>query len=564
MEAIKETKAQRAERLKHELNPWEAYDEIVRYARDGIDAIPPTWLKTYLRWWGVYTQGDGVGVTGGTGGEGRGTPYFMVRIRIPNGVLDAAKLRTIADLGERHARGIVDITVRQNFQLHWVTPETLPDVLDTLRATGITTMGACGDVLRNVIGCPLAGVDGDELIDASSLVEETTALMNGHPDFYNLPRKFKVSVSGCRAWCAYPEINDVGLTAVRHPHSGDVGFALRVGGGLSTEPQLARRLDAFVRPDQVPRVVRAVAQVFRESDVLREHREKARLKFLFLQHGWTEARFLAEIERHLGETLAPGVPDDGPLDEFRDHLGVRAQKQRDTFALGLPVLRGRLTPAQLRAVADVADAHASGRVRTTVMQNLVVLDVPEAKVIRVARTLERAGLPLDVSTFARGTVACTGTEFCKLALTETKGFAARLVEDLESRLPGFDEHVKIHITGCPNSCGQHWIADIGLEGKKVKVDGRLVDAYYFCVGGGAGGHAAIARPIGYRVPVFEVAPSIERLVRAYLAHRLPGDTFRAFGARQEDAELRAILAGVVTAAVARDPSPGLVPHAVEG
>jgi sulfite reductase (ferredoxin) len=559
----KETKAQRAERLKRALNPWEAYGEIVRFAREGREAIPAEW-GTYFRWWGVYTQGDGVGVVGGTGGEGKGTKYFMVRVRVPNGVLEARQVRVVADLAERHARGIVDLTVRQNFQLHWVTIESLPEVLEGLRHSGITTIGACGDVTRNVIGCPLAGVDGDELYDASPLVAETTALLNGHPAFYNLPRKFKVSIAGCRLWCAYPEINDVGLTAVRDPRSGEVGFSLRVGGGLSTDPHLGRRLDVLVRPAQVPAVVRGVAEVFRDCEVLREHREKARLKFLFLQHAWTAARFQEELERRLGFSFAPAVPEVQPREGLRDHLGVRPQRGEGVYSVGVPVLRGRITPAQLRAVADAAEAHASGRLRTTPMQNLLVLDVPGGRLAGVVRATTAAGLPLGVSAFARGTVACTGTEFCKLALTETKGFAQRLVADLEQRLPGFDEHVTVHVTGCPNSCGQHWIADIGLEGKKVKVDGHLVDAYYFCIGGAAGGHAAIARPIGYRVPSFDVAPSIERLVTAYLAQRLPGERFRAFCARHGDVELRALLAGVETAPVARDLSPGPVPHAVEG
>jgi sulfite reductase (ferredoxin) len=563
VDATKETKAQRAERLKRALNPWEAYDEIVRFAREGRATIPAEW-GMYFRWWGVYTQGDGVGVVGGTGGEGKGTRYFMVRVRVPNGVLDARKVRVVADLAERHARGIVDLTVRQNFQLHWITIESLPEVLEALRDSGITTMGACGDVTRNVIGCPLAGVDGEEIYDASPLVAETTGLLNGHPAFYNLPRKFKVSIAGCRLWCAYPEINDVGLTAVRDPRSGEVGFSLRVGGGLSTDPHLGRRLDVFVRPVQVPAVVRGVAEVFRDSEVLREHREKARLKFLFLQQGWTEARFQEELERRLGFSLAPAVPEVQPEEGVRDHLGIRPQRGESVYSVGVPVLRGRITPDQLRAVADAAESHASGRLRATPMQNLLVLDVPGGKLAAVVRATTAAGLPLGVSTFARGTVACTGTEFCKLALTETKGFAQRLVGDLEQRLPGFDEHVTVHVTGCPNSCGQHWIADIGLEGKKLKIDGRLVDAYYFCIGGAAGGHAAIARPIGYRVPSFEVAPSIERLVTAYLAQRLPGERFRAFCARHHDVELRALLAGVETAPVARDPSPGPVPHAVEG
>jgi sulfite reductase (ferredoxin) len=562
VDATKETKAQRAERLKRAVNPWEAYDEIVRFAREGHAAIPPEW-QTYFRWWGVYTQGDGAGVVGGSGGEGRGTKYFMVRVRLPNGVLHARQARVLADLAERHALGVLDITVRQNFQLHWVTIEGLPDVLQTLRDAGITTLGACGDVVRNVVGCPLAGVDGDELIDASPLVESVTALLNGHPDFYNLPRKFKVSIAGCRSWCAYPEINDVGLTAVRDPRSGDVGFSLRVGGGLSTDPHLARRLDVFVRPEQVPAVVRGVAEVFRDSEVLREHREKARLKFLFLQHGWTEARFQAALEQRLGYALAPGVPEDAPRDGLRDHLGIRAEKHEGFYAVGVPVLRGRLSATQLRAVASAAETYASGRLRTTAMQNLIVLDVPGTGLAGVVHAASAAGLPLDVSPFARGTVACTGTEFCKLALTETKGFAERLVQELEGRLPGFDEHVTLHVTGCPNSCGQHWIADIGLEGKKLKVNGRLVDAYYFCIGGAAGGHAAIARPIGYRAPSFEVGASIERLVRSYLGERRPAERFREFCARHDDVALRALLAGVATAPVERDPSPGPVPHAVE-
>src|SRR5881396_1790485 len=307
-----ETKAQRVERLKRELNPWEAFADIQRFAREGWDAVPPEWLGTYFRWWGIYTQGDGVGAVGGKGGEGKAVRSFMVRIRIPNGALESHQLRTIADLAEWHGGGVGDITVRQNIQLHWVKLESLPEVFRALWLQGVTTLGSCGDVTRNITGCPLAGVDADELTDTSPLVHAGTQMLNGNPAFYNLPRKFKVSIAGCRTWCSYPEINDVGLTAVRHPRSGEVGFSLRVGGGLSTDPHLSRRLDVFVRPDQVPAVVRGVAEVFRDSDVLREHREKARLKFLFLQHGWTEARFQTELEKRLGFSLAPGVVEEPP------------------------------------------------------------------------------------------------------------------------------------------------------------------------------------------------------------------------------------------------------------
>ena len=249
MQALKETKAQRAERLKQALNPWTAFAEIERFAREGHASIPPEW-STYFRWWGIYSQGDGVGAVGGTGGEGKAVPYFMMRIRVPNGFVNAEQLRTIADLAERHARGIADITVRQNFQLHWVTIEALPDLVRRLDKVGITTIGTCGDVTRNITGCPVAGIDADEVADASDVVRRVTDLLNGNPDFYNLPRKYKVSISGCRVWCTYPEINDVGLTAIRHPARDEIGFSLRVGGGLSTEPHFGERLDAFVRWDQ--------------------------------------------------------------------------------------------------------------------------------------------------------------------------------------------------------------------------------------------------------------------------------------------------------------------------
>jgi len=559
-----ETKAQRVERLKREVNPWQAYDQIVRFAREGYASIPPEWLNTYFRWWGIYTQGDGVGAVGGKGGEGRATPYFMVRLRIPNGMLLSHQVRTIADLAERHARSVADITVRQNFQLHWVRVEALPDIFQSLWRCGLTTMGACGDDTRNVTGCPLAGVDADEIVDASPLVHAATRMLNGNPDFYNLPRKYKISVTGCRVWCSYPEINDVGMTALRHPRSGEVGFSVRVGGGLSTDPHFGVRLDAFVRWNQVLPIIRGISEIFRDSDVLRQSREKARLKFLFLTHGWTAERLLRALEARVGFALDPVPPEDPPEDVYRDHVGIHLQKQPGYVYAGLAVLRGRVTPAQLRAVADLADRYGTGEVRTTNMQNLLVLNVRRDRVRRLAEELEATGLRLDASPFWRGTIACTGSEFCKLALTETKGFARGLVDELERRLPGFDQHLKIHVTGCPNSCGQHWIADLGIEGKKVKVDGVLVDAYYFCVGGAVGRHQARARPIGYRVPATEVADAIERLLGAYLAERWNGENFRQFSARHTDEELREYLAGRELAAVARDPSPGRPPHGVDG
>ena len=645
MPTLTETKSQRIERLKRAKNPWDHLDEIRSFAREGHSSIPPEWLGTYFRPWGIYTQGDGLGVTGGSGGEGKSVPFFMVRIRIPNGLLTSAQVRAIAALSSEHGNGVADLTVRQNIQLHWVKIESIPEVLERLYSVGLSTTGACGDVTRNITGCPLAGVHAHELADVSPLVLALNKELVGNPEFYNLPRKFKISVSACPDWCSYPEINDISLTptlrpsssdlgaphagsacgdlgvvgsagaapfdsngagfdfssspgrwspvaglpaaasaevgpslATRHParrslgegrsslatSSSSLGFSLRVAGGLSTQPHLAVRLNAFILPHQVIPVVRAITELFRDSDVLRQSREKARLKFLFLEHGWTPDSFLAAIEARLGHSLAPAEPEQLPAHVHRDHLGVIPQKQPGLYSVGASVLRGRITPAQLNLAADLAERFGDGHVRNTPMQNLLLINVPEAHVPQVVNALNAAGLPVESSAFARGTVACTGSEFCKLALTETKSFARWLTEELEDRFPNFRDDLRLHITGCPNSCGQHWIADIGIEGKKIKSNGKLVDAYYFCVGGSVGQTASIARPVGYRCPAGDVPNAIARLLAAFHADRFRGESLQKFLARHSTDSLRHILAGTVTPEFAeRDLPLAAVPHSVE-
>ncbi|HEX3660600.1 MAG TPA: nitrite/sulfite reductase [Acidobacteriaceae bacterium] len=559
--APKETKAQKVERLKREKNPWDALDEIRAFARDGRAGIPEEW-NLYFKWWGIYTQGDGLGVTGGKGGEGRATEYFMLRIGIPNGILTAQQARTIATIAQQHAGNLVDITVRQNIQLHWLTVESLPEVIRQLDAIGLSPRGACGDVVRNVTGCPLAGIAHDELLDASPLALAVADELNGNSDFYNLPRKFKISISGCAAWCSYPEINDIGLTAV---HRGDeVGYSVRVGGGLSTEPHLAVRLNAFVHQDQALAVVRTIAEIFRDQQGLRESRDRARMKYLFLKEGWTADRFLSEIESRLGIKFDPAPEESIPDDVLRDHVGIHRQKQPELSYVGASILRGRLTGDQLAATADLADRYGAGRLRATVMQNLLFLDVPSQRAGDLARDLGQIGLHVDGSQFWRGGIACTGTEFCKLAITETKGFLRWLVDEMEERLPQFDQQLRLHVTGCPNSCGQHWIADIGLEGKKIKHEGQLADAYYFCLGGSVGLQAGTARPVGFRTPAPLVPDAIERLLRRYLGERAPGENLRAYFARNSDEFLRAALAGEDLAPVERDQAAGHVPAEVAG
>ena len=561
-----ESKAQRVERLKREKNAWEHIEEIREFARKGFDSVPPEWLGTYFRSWGVYTQGDGAGVVGGAKGEGKAVPYFMVRIRIPNGLLTSEQVNELAALSEGLGNGVADITVRQNVQLHWVKIEDLPELFERLQAVGLRTTGACGDVTRTVTGCPLAGFDAHEIADVSSVAVAIDKYLGGNSEFYNLPRKFKITVTGCPDWCSYPEINDIGLTATKRVRDGkeEVGFSLRVAGGLSTEPHIAVKLNAFVKWEQAVPVARAIAEVFRTADGLRESRDKARLKFLFLQHGWTAETFLAAIEEKLGYALEPAEPEQLPSQLHRDHVGVSEQKQAGLFSVGTSVLRGRITPAQLRVVADLAKRYGDGKVRATISQNILLVNIPQAHVQTVTEELTAAGLPVETSVFARGTVACTGSEFCKLALTETKGFARWLAESLDEKFPNFQEHLRLHITGCPNSCGQHWIADIGIEGKKIKADGKMVDAYYFCVGGSVGEIAAIARPVGYRCRSEEVPDAIARLLTKFQARPAANESLQKFLARHNNEDLRAILAGAAVGAAERDVPEGRVPHGVEG
>ncbi len=378
----KETKAQRAERLKREKNPWEAFDEVRAFAREGRSSVVPEWASTYFKWWGIYTQGDGVGATGGKGGEGLVSDYFMMRIGIPNGILSAHQLRVIGQLTQKHARNLADITVRQNIQLHWLTIESLPEVVDALDAIGLSPKGACGDVVRNVTGCPLAGIAADEVIDASPIAIEIAHLLTANPGFYNLPRKFKICATGCPSWCSYPEINDIALTpAVR---DGQVGYSLRVGGGLSNEPHLAVRLNAFLLPHQAVPAARAVTEIFRDQQVLRESRDRARLKYLFMREGWTAESFLTELQSRLDFTVLPAGSEQVPSDVFRDHVGIHPQRQPGLSYVGASVLRGRLTGEQLEAAAELAERFGNGALRATVSQNLIFINIPNSKALELA------------------------------------------------------------------------------------------------------------------------------------------------------------------------------------
>ncbi len=532
----KETAAQRVERIKRERPSWSIMDDIRRYARAGFDSISADDLQVRFRAWGLYTQGDGRGT------RGEEQPYFMMRVRTPNGVLNSSMVRTIANLSDRYARGSIDITNRQNFQLHWLRIEDVPTVWDELARVGWTSQGACGDNTRTVTGCPLAGIDHQELIDASPVALAVDRAMNGDPAFENLPRKFKITITGCSHWCTYPEINDIGVTAVRRG-DGRVAFQVRVGGGLSTRPHFAEALPAYVEAGQVLDVVRAIAGIFRDSDELRHNRAKARMKFLFINGLWTAPTILEEIERRIGYALERSPVVAPPEGVYRDHVGIHAQRQPGLDYAGFSIVSGRITTDQLRTIAQLAEGYGDGALRLTTSQNVIVLNVPHDRTADLAREAAAAGLPLSGSPFQRGTLSCTGSEYCKLAITETKKFSIALSRELEARLPQFNESLRVHVTGCPNACGQHWIADVGLQGVLIQRDGVPLEGFDVFVGGGVGSRAAFARRLGYRAPAGEIADALERLFRTFQAGRSPNESFQSWSGRAGDARLRAALAG---------------------
>jgi sulfite reductase (ferredoxin) len=513
------------------------------YAKNGFDSIDPADLRGRFRWYGLYTQrrpGIDGGKTAVLEPEELDDRYFMLRVRIDGGQLSSEQLRVISDISVKYARGTADVTDRQNIQLHWIGIESVPAIWEALEAVGLSTTEACGDTPRVIMGCPLAGFDADELTDATPEIAAVSERYIGDPAFSNLPRKFKTSISGCAAQCTHHEINDIAFAAVRHPETGEIGYDLWVGGGLSTNPMIAKRLGAFVRADQVPEVWAAVASVFRDYGY-RRLRHRARIKFLIADWGAEKFREVMEKE-YLGYALPDGPAPVNVDSAARDHVGIRPQKNGLSY-VGFAPRVGRLNGELLASVATLADRYGSGRVRTTAEQKMVILDVHESAVDDLIAELDALGLPARPSAFRRHTMACTGIEFCKLAIVETKSRAMTLIDELERRLPDFDSPVTINVNGCPNSCARIQTADIGLKGSLVTdASGKQVEGFQIHLGGTlTGGDAAgsgFGRKVrGLKATAEELPDYVERVLRRYDAARSDGETFAAWTLRATDEEL---------------------------
>jgi sulfite reductase (ferredoxin) len=531
------------EELKKNDDGLNVRDRIIGvYAKRGFDSIDPADLRGRFRWYGLYTQrrqGIDGGKTAMLEPEELDDRYFMLRIRIDGGQLSGPQLAVIADVSRRFARGTADVTDRQNIQLHWVQIEDVPAIWEALESVGLSTTEACGDTPRVILGCPLAGIDAEEIIDATPQVRQISDSYIGDPSFSNLPRKFKTAISGCAGQCVPHEINDISFVGILGP-DGEPGYDLWVGGGLSTNPMIGKRLGTFVPPEQVPEVWAGVTSIFRDYGY-RRLRHRARLKFLMAD--WGPERFREVLERdYLGHPLPDGPAPKAPGSGERDHIGIHRQHD-GRYYVGFAPSVGRMSADSLGLIGRLAAEYGSGRVRTTTEQKMVILDVPEARTADLAAELEAAGLPVTPSPFRRHTMACTGIEFCKLAIVETKHRAADLIAELERRLPDFTEPVTINVNGCPNSCARIQTADIGLKGTLVtRPDGAQVEGFQVHLGGsldgGDGEGSGFGRKIrGLKTTAEDLPDYVERVLRRFDSTRMQGESFAAWALRAPEDDL---------------------------
>ncbi|MEU7151458.1 nitrite/sulfite reductase [Streptomyces sp. NPDC045470] len=509
------------------------------YAKRGFDSIDPSDLRGRMRWWGLYTQRK-PGIDGGKTAvlepEELDDTHFMLRVRVDGGRLSVAQLRAIGEVSQEYARGTADITDRQNIQLHWIRIEDVPAIWEKLESVGLSTTEACGDCPRVIIGSPVAGIAADEIIDGSPAIAEIERRFIGSKEFSNLPRKFKTAISGSPVQDVVHEINDVAFVGVEHPEHGP-GFDLWVGGGLSTNPRLGERLGAWVPLEDVPEAWAGVVGIFRDYGY-RRLRNRARLKFLMADWGPEKFREVLENE-YLKRKLTDGPAPAEPSSRWRDHVGVHRQKD-GRFYVGFAPRVGRVDGATLVKIAELAAAHGSDRLNTTVEQKMIILDVSEDQVEPLVAGLEALDFQVRPSPFRRGTMACTGIEFCKLAIVETKARGASLIDELERRMPDFEEPVSININGCPNACARIQTADIGLKGQLVlDADGNQVEGYQVHLGGALGLQAGFGRKVrGLKVTADELPDYVERVLTRFQEQREEGERFATWAARAEEGALK--------------------------
>ncbi|AWB92607.1 nitrite/sulfite reductase [Aeromicrobium chenweiae] len=527
------------EQAKKDDNPLNVRARIENiYAHGGFESIDPGDLRGRFRWWGLYTQrkqGIDGGKTATLAPEELDADRFMLRVRVDGGQLDLDQLRTIAGISVDFAQDTADLTDRQNIQYHWIDVRDVPTIWDRLESVGLSTQEACGDCPRVILGSPVAGISADEIIDGTPAIDAIESTFIGDKNFSNLPRKFKTAISGHPDHDVVPQINDVAFTGAVHPEHGP-GFDVWVGGGLSTNPMLAERLGAWVSLEDVPEVWKGVVSIFRDYGY-RRLRTRARLKFLVADWGIEKFREVLETEyldRRLADLDAPAMPETPA-----DHVGVFPQTD-GRFYVGVAATVGRISGTLLHQLADVVEAHGSTRIRTTPMQKLVVLDVDEDRVESLVAALDAIGLHARPSQWRRNTMACTGIEYCKLAIVNTKDTARVLIDELEKRVPELDTAITVNVNGCPNSCARIQTADIGLKGMLVNdADGNTVEGFQVHLGGALGLQAGFGRKLrAHKVAADHLPDYVEKLSRTYLEQRDADESFARWVARADEEVLR--------------------------
>jgi len=545
--------ANKKEDWKSEMYGDEVREKLLEFAETGFESIPEderdAWF-TRFKFWGVFHQRSGQ--------EG----YFMMRLTNANGILEPGQLRAIAEVARDYASGPVsnpefgdswiDLTTRQSVQLHWIKLEDVPEIWEKLESVGVTTRSSGGDTMRNISGSPVAGKDADEVIDTLPLLERFQEEIRGDDDLCNMPRKFNISISGTPEGGAQDAINDIGLEpAKKEIDSGEtLGFNVRVGGGLGgREPRVARPLDVFVTPDEAYDVVRGFVELYHDHGD-RQVRAKNRSRFFVDDHGTEWIRDLLDEEyvdadlRTAGEDIrdeytynAGRTTEDGK----QDYTGVHEQSDGRRY-VGLSVPVGRLPAEEAIELADLADEYGSGEVRLTRRQNPIIVDVNSDRVDELLAEPLLAKHRPEPNRFVRGAMACTGTEFCSIALVETKTRMATMLRWLRENvdLPDDVDQLKIHFSGCTADCGQANTADIGLLGMRARKDGEMVEAVDIGVGGGMGEEPSLVDYVQQRVPADEAPGAIRNLIEAFAERRAPGQTFREWADATDTETLAAL------------------------
>ena len=517
------------ERLKTEKFPLDIVDELPQLIALGYEAVPEEDIVR-LNWWGLTHDKPKVGT-------------FMVRIKVAGGQLTPGQLRGVGRISQLWGENYGELTTRQGLQLHNVRLDELPEVLEAVRETGLTTVGGEGDTVRNITGCPVAGILEGEAFDVRPVIDEVADFFWGNPDYSNLPRKHKYGISACPGQCDAPEIQDVALIAV--VHEGREGFAVKVGGGLSNIPRLGRDLGVFVPREDTVEVLRAITDTWQHDLRYRVSRAKARIKFMMDDHGPDGVR--QKVEARLGRELEPYEAPVATVEA--DHLGVQTQRQDGYLFAGFSVPMGWLTGTQMIAIADLVESvHAD--VRLTRQQDVIIGNIRADHLSTVTDGMREIGLPITRSKVYGNSIACTSHRFCNYSVAETKGKLEELLEQFDERYGNAIEDLKIFMDGCPHACAHHWVGDIGLQGTTTKLpDGRRVEAYDVALRGGLGPEAAIGSPLLRRIPTDELNGALDRLVGTWVAERIGMNgegaryTFRRFLETRSDDELRALALG---------------------